>query len=152
MNRILSFGIMLFSFAMVILGYKPSDNPVSTGIIPAFELPKLSYQIVGVAAMLVGLTFIAMAGKANWAKTADKWLNIPAIYPVWFIIYEGLYTLSFLKGFINIFNSSQPAWIRYAVFYVGYALVFYILFIFIKYTPKRTQNANVKPVTKADLQ
>jgi hypothetical protein len=135
MNRILSFGVLLFSFALVMLGYQPSQTPVSTTFIPPFEFSLVEYRVIGLVAIFASLLFFIMAGKRTWSAIAEKWLNYPWLYPLWGTIFEGLYILGFLKGFVSIVKVSPPAWVVNTVFYFGFVLAIYIIYVFYKYAP-----------------
>jgi hypothetical protein len=119
------------------LGYQPAQKPVSSTILPVYQLPIAEYRIFGIAAVVISLVFLVMASKNNWSKFAENLLNNGAVYPIWFVIFYGLYIISFLKGFAGVVQISPPEWIVYTVFGFGYALVFYIPFVSFKYFPKK---------------
>jgi hypothetical protein len=119
MNRVMTFGVLLLAFASTMLGYQPQG----TG-----TLPMEWYQVLGVASLVVAVFFLVLAARKKWSDWGEGMLN-NRMYPVWVVMYVGLYIISFLKGFVGVVQAKQPNWIQYAVFIIGYTTVIYIIFI-----------------------
>jgi hypothetical protein len=136
MNRVVSFGVLVFFFAVVMLSFQPSAEPVSFVLsIPPF--PTWWYRVLGIAAIAISLAFLITAIRTKWSEKAEAWLANQVVYPIWFIIFEGLYTISFLKGIGTVIESSPPKWIVYLAFYFGFALFLYIPVIAFKHWPRK---------------
>ncbi len=135
MNRVMTFGILLFTFAMTILGYQVNPTDTSNFIVPL--MPHEFYQITGIIAVVISVFFLVLAARKKWSEWGEKILSGGTLYPIWFILYFGLYIISFLKGLVGIVGAKQPSWIMYPVFFIGYAAIFYIFIIVLKYWPKK---------------
>lgn len=134
MNRIVSFGVLLFSFALVMLAFQPEGKPV---VFTIPEFPAEWYRGLGIAAIVISLAFLIMATRTGWNETAENILANRLVYNVWLVIFEGIYILTFLKGYVEVHRASPPTWIDNIVFYFGFALVIYIPIIASKYSPKK---------------
>ncbi len=134
MNRIVSFGGLLFSFALVMLSFQPEGKPV---VFTIPEFPVEWYRGFGIAAIIMSLTFLITAAKKGWSEWAGNILDSRLLYGVSSIIYEGVYILSFLRGYIEVHKTSPPPWIDYTVFLFGIIVAAYIPMITLKFYPKK---------------
>lgn len=131
----MTFGVLLLAFASTMLGYQPQG----TG-----TLSMGWYRVLGVASLVVAVFFLALAAKKKWSEWGEDILS-NWLYPLWAVIFIGLYIISFLKGYVGVVQAKQPYWIQYSVFGIGYATVIYIAIIaFIKAPPlKRAKKKEI---------
>jgi len=141
MNKLVSFGVLLFSYALVMLAFQPGEPVRFT--IP--EFPTANYRVLGIIAIVLSLAFLVMATRKGWSEWAEKILGYRWVYGIWSIIFEGLYILSFLRGYIEVHKAALPVWLDNTVFYFGFALAVYIPIIVSKYYPKKKIDTNPPP-------
>ena len=141
MSRVTTFGVLLFTFATTMLGYVVKG----TGTLSAGW-----YRTLGVAALVIAVFFLALAARKKWADFGE-WLLNSWMYPIWMVIYFGLYIISFLKGYVGVVQAKQPDWIQYSVFFVGYAAMFYIAFMaFVKWPKPVRKQVKTIPDSKVE--
>jgi len=118
------------------LGFQPEGNMVTYTInIPV--PPVQVYWGFGIAAMVVSLLFLVIAIWTRWSEKVDKITSNPGVYYLWFVIFWGVYTISFIKGVGAVIETSPPTWIEHTAFFFGFALFLYIPIVFFKYFPKK---------------
>jgi amino acid transporter len=83
------------------------------------------YRTLGVGALAIAVFFLVLGARKKWSDFGDRLLN-SWMYPIWWVIYFGLYIISFLKGYVTVMQANQPDWIQYSVFFIGYAAMLYI--------------------------
>ncbi len=128
MNRSVSFGVLLLLFSLALLGIQPKGESITYTVnIPFFSIEQ--YRVMGMIAISLSLIFLIMAIRREWAEWAERILDRKgAFFPV-FIIFWGLYTISYIKGFAGVIEASPPAWLAGLVFYFGFAVFFFLAMI-----------------------
>lgn len=135
-KRLVSWGVLLFTFAMILLAYKPAESGWSysfdwTYHVPIVTMPNLGYWIVGVIAIGLSLVFIVGAFRNDWHEKIGKFVNEKAYYPG-FIVFWLVYIIGFIKGVGAVISISPPSWVVYLVFFYGLALFVIIPFMYFK--------------------
>ena len=128
-NRIASFAVLFFSFALLMLGFQP---PPGSPIIGFFgkelpiPVPSLgAYRVMGLIAIALSLFFIIVALRKKWSDNVESVvLGRNNLSYIMFIIFWLVSLASFIKGISGMVSSSPPAWIVDLVTYFGLALVF----------------------------
>ena len=83
-------------------------------------------KIVGTglgACLAMGIS--GMVG-AYASERAERILDRNAIFFPVFIIFYGLYTISYIKGFAGVVETSPPAWLSNLVFFFGFATFLFL--------------------------
>jgi hypothetical protein len=125
-NRLASWGLTLFSFAMILLAFKPADSGWSASFdwtyhVPIITIPNLGYWITGGIAVVLALFLIISAFPEKWSKRVEDFITERVDF-LWFIIYWFVFTVGYLKGIGSLISSSQANWLVGSVFFVGFAL------------------------------
>jgi hypothetical protein len=124
MNRSLSIGTLLLTFGLVLLGLRPTQQSIYG--VNIWTIPVVVNQVMGIIAFSGAIFFMIMAIRQGWSEKAEAWLRRPVVYYPSFVMFFGMYTVSYLKGIAAVFAASQPAWIEYISFYIGFAAFLYI--------------------------
>lgn len=133
---LVSWGVLLFSFAMILLAYKPADSGWSysfdwTYHVPIITMPNLGYWIMGAIAMGLSLFFMIGAFRNGWHEKIEKFVNGRAYYPG-FVVFWSVYTIGFIKGVGAVISLPPPSWIVYLVFFYGIVLFLLIPVMYFK--------------------
>jgi len=139
-NRMLSMGVLLFSFAALLFAFKPAENVWSFHFdehhfVPIVTMPNLGYWILGAIAIGMSLFFIIMAFRDSWSQRVETFISGVAHYP-WFVVFYFVYTMSFLNAVGKIVSIAPPEWIVYLFFYFGFLLFLLIPVICFLELPK----------------
>jgi len=125
MNRIVSFGVLLFLFSLALLGFQPKGESITYTInIPVFSIEH--YRVMGMIAIALSLIFLITAIRREWSEWAERILDRREIFFPVFVIFWFLYTISYIKGFAGIVETSPPAWLADLVFYFGFAVFLFL--------------------------
>ncbi len=135
-KRLVSWGVLLFSFAMILLAYEPADSGWSynfdwTYHVPIITMPNLGYWIMGGIAIGLSLFFMIGALRNGWHEKIEKFVHERAYYPG-FIVFWIVYIIGFIKGVGAVISLSPPSWIVYLVFFSGLVLFLLIPFMYFK--------------------
>ncbi len=124
-KNIISFGVLLLLFALTMFGFQPTqDNITYTIRIPVFSAEH--YRIIGTVAIALSLVTLFLSINKKWTEKTEKLIEKrPAFFPI-FMIFWGLYTISYLKGFAEIVSNSPPSWVSNLVFYSGFVVFLYL--------------------------
>ena len=127
MNRVVSFGVLLFVFSLTLLGFQPKGESITYTIsIPMFSIEH--YRVLGMIAIALSLISLIMALRREWSERVEKILDKREIFFPVFLVFWALYTISYIKGFAGVVEASPPAWLATLVFCFGFA-VFLLLAI-----------------------
>jgi hypothetical protein len=133
MNRNIAFGVLVFSFALVMLAFKPTGGTFTINI-P--ELPEEWYKYLGILSIIISLLFLLAPVKQQWSQTAENIFQNKWFYSLWIIIFEGLFIISFIKGYIGVHEVLVSDWLDRLIFYFGVAIAIYVPIISWIYFPK----------------
>ncbi len=136
-KRIVAWGVLLFSFAIISLGYLPEENGFSAGfnkeyLVPFITIPVLGYRIMGAIAVVVSLCLVISAFWGKWSNNIEEFV-IEKIHYLLFVIYWIVYIMGYLKGINAVISNSPPAWVVYLVFYPGFILFLLIPVLYVKW-------------------
>jgi hypothetical protein len=125
-KRIVSWSVLLFSFAIISLGYKPETNQWGFGYdsqfhVPFMTSPYIVYEIFGVVAIVLSLFFIIASFRKTWRERVEEFINTKAYYPS-FVIFWIVYILGYVKGISSVISISPPTWVVLLAFYYGFIL------------------------------
>jgi hypothetical protein len=145
-NRMVSFAVLLFSFAVAMLSYQPKAGvPIFTVYkefnVFAVVLPVQWYWGLGSIAIAGSLFLIVVAFRKKCREKVEevvtkRWY----LWYLWFIISFGTYLLTFLKGVGAVISVSPPSWIVYLVFYPGFVLFFAFFAVSMKDLSERNKS------------
>ena len=130
-KRIVSWGVLLFSFAVVSLGYKPERDQWGFGYDSHYHVPFLSspytfYEVLGTIAIVLSLFFIIASFRSKWRDGVEEFVTTKASYPS-FVVFSFVYVIGFLRGLGALISISPPIWIAYLVFYYG--IIMFVLLV-----------------------
>jgi len=147
-NRVVSFAVLLFSFAVTLFGFKAkTDTPIISYDrefhVPVVTLPAQAYWVVGAIAILGALFFMVAASKQKWREPVEAFVtkNPYAYYPG-FVVFWGVYAVTFLKGVGAVMLVSPQAWVVLLAFYFGFLLFMIIPIISFKERPRPENNVS----------
>jgi hypothetical protein len=135
MNRNVLFGSMLFSLAMIMLGFQTEGESIKWYFnmsIPSVDV----YRFIGVGSVILFLFFMVSTVSKKWSKWMEKQLEKPWVYLPWCLIFWLVYIFSCLKGLLSVYEANPPLWIVSGVGIIGMVIMVYIPFVVIKYHPK----------------
>jgi len=154
-NRAESLAVLLFSFAIALLGFKAkAGTPIISYNrqfhVPIVTLSVQSYWVLGTIAMLASLFFMVVAFRPNWDDGVTKFVkNNFLAYCAWYFIFLLVYAATWLKGIGVVVSVSSPAWIVDLVAIFGFVLFMCIFLLFHKGLPKLKKNrARTRKVAK----
>jgi hypothetical protein len=135
-NRMMSFAVLLFSFAVALLSFQPKAGTPTVSYnrelhVPVVTLPVQNYWALGAIVIAASLFFIVVAFRGKWHRRVEDFVDKRASYPV-FLIFWLLYVVTWLKGVVAILSISPPHWVVYLVLYFGFALIWVIPVLFVK--------------------
>lgn len=137
LKRSVSWGMLLFSFAMILLGMpKGSVWNVgfdSTHYVPTVTMPTTGYWIWGGVAGVLSLFLVISAFWENWSDDVEDFI-IKHTYldGSLFIIYLFTYIMGYLNGVGSLVSNLQPNWLVSSAFYAGFILFFLIPALYFK--------------------
>lgn len=152
-NRMMSFAVLLFSFAVALLGFQPKAGTPTISYnrefhVPVVKLPVQSYWALGVIVIVASLFFIVVAFRGKWHRRVEDFVDKRASYPA-FLIFWLVYVATWLKGVTAILAVSPPAWIVYLVLYFGFALIWVIPVLSVKrWSELKKNRSRTRKVTK----
>ena len=118
-NRMMSFAVLLFSFAVVLLGFQPKAGTPTASYnrefhVPVITPPVQTYWVVGSLVIAASLLFIIVACRQDWSKSVKKFMTQRAyIYLPVSLVFWLLYVVTWLKGVAAILSISPPHWVVY---------------------------------------
>ncbi len=135
-NRMMAFGVLLFSFALALFGFQQKTDAPTLSYdrdfhVPVMTFPVQTYWVIGAIAIAGSLFFMVLAFRKDWSEPVQNFMTRYIYLPVSLLLWL-LYTLTFLKGLAVILSISPPAWIVYLVFYSGFVLFLVIPVLFFK--------------------
>jgi hypothetical protein len=131
-NRMVSFAVLLFAFAVALLSYQPkAGTPIFSFnrefYVPVVTLPVQAYWVLGAIAIASSLFFIVVACRRKWREHVEKFLTEnPYSYSTGSLIFWLVYIVTWAKGVGAILSISRPAWIVYLVSVFGFVLIWFI--------------------------
>jgi len=131
-NRMMSFAVLLFSFAVALLGFQPKAGTPTASYnrefhVPVITPPVQTYWVVGSLVIAASLLFIIVACRQDWSKSVKTFMTQRAyIYLPVSLVFWLLYVVTWLKGVAAILSISPPHWVVYLVFYFGFVLIWFI--------------------------
>jgi hypothetical protein len=154
-KRLVSWGVLLFSFAIISFSYKPTTNEWGFGYnsryhIPFLKGPYIFYEILGVFAVIVSLVFIIASFRKKWSDRIEEYVSSKAYYPS-FVIFWLVYLIGFLNGVGHVVSISPPTWVVGIVFYFGFFLFLIIPFMYFKGFSEITRKKNKAKIPKYKL-
>lgn len=141
-RRTFSFAILLFSFAALSLGFKPTLgapflNWDKQFHVLAANLPLGGYRSIGMIALFVSLALILTSFNGNCADRLEKFVNENVqLYYLWFVLFWMVYLSTYLKTVGTIISAAPVGWIVYPAFWVGALIFISIPILFVKEAPK----------------
>jgi hypothetical protein len=146
-RQIVSWGVLLFSFSLLLLLYSPQVNYWSIGFdwtyyIPDISIPIFIYYILAAITGVFSMFFLISAFWQNWSNKTEQFILKNRIHILLFIIYWFSYIASYIKGVGSLIENSSEHWIVYMVFSLG--LVLFII-IPIHYLRWVNQQRKVRP-------
>ncbi len=136
-KKIVSWGVLLFSFSLIILTYIPKDDRFSWGFnwtyhIPEVYMPVLFYQITAAVAVVICLFLIISSFWEKWSTKVEEFI-VERLNLLLFVIYWSVYIISYLQGFSTLLEIGTPSWVIYFIFYPGYVLFLLIPVLYFKW-------------------
>lgn len=125
-KRLVSWGVLLFSFTMILVSYIPKDNGWSASYdstyhIPIVGIPVLGYQIMGGICGVISLFFVIAGFWERWSNILEEYILNKLSYLL-FIIYWLSYIMGYLKGVGSLVSNAQPTWLVEPAFFLGFIL------------------------------
>jgi hypothetical protein len=152
LKRSVSWGVLLFSFSMILLGM-PQGSGWSVGFdyihhVPIVTLPALGYWIWGGIAGAISLFLVISAFWENWSSNVEDFI-IKYLHLVLFIIYWFTYIIGYLNGVGSLVSNLQPHLAFSLFFYAGYLIfllipALYFKWLFSQKKQRRLASANPK--------
>jgi len=129
-KRIVAWGVLLFSFAMILLGM-PKGSGWSVGFdwtyhVPTVTMPAMGYWIWGGIAGVVSLFLVMSAFWETWSNNVEEFI-IKNLHGLLFVIYLFTYIIGYLKGVGSLVSNFQPNWLVSLAFYAGFVLFLIII-------------------------
>jgi hypothetical protein len=148
-KRIVSWAVLLFSFAIISFGYKSETNQWGVSfdnetIIPNISIPYIVYEVLGIIAIAVSIFFI-FASFYKWRETVEEWVNKKGYYPS-FIIFIVVYGIGFIRGLSAVISIEPPIWIRYLVLCFGLGLLVILIIWYVKGIAELKRQNLIQPV------
>lgn len=146
-KRMVSWGVTLFSFAMILLAYKPADDGWSwrfdrTYHVLIVTMPNLGYWIVGGIAVILSLFLVISGFWGKWSNRLEEFIiervDFPSFFIYWFVFIVG-----YLKGVASLVSSSQPNWLVESLSYCGVVLFFVIPAHYFKWSFARRKQRRI---------
>ena len=82
MSRVVSFGVLLFSLALAMLGFQPTGDSVTlTLTVPVFSAAY--YRVFGIIVIAICLILLVIASRPSWSDSIEKWLENRRVQFVW---------------------------------------------------------------------
>ena len=110
-KKSIMWGVLLFSFAMILLAYEPAASSVLS----------LVYRIMGGIAGVLSLFLVISAFWEKWSKTVEDFIKERLDFLL-FIIYWFVFIIGYLKGIGSLISNSQSNWLVESAFYGGFVL------------------------------
>ncbi len=147
-RRIVAWGVLLFSFAMILLGM-PKGSGWSVGFdwahyVPTVTMPAMVYWILGGIAGVVSLLLVISAFWGNWSNNVEDFI-IENLHGSLFIIYLFTYIIGYLKGVGSLVSNFQSNWLVTSAFYIGFILFLLIPALYYKWLFERKKQRRPAP-------
>lgn len=144
-KSIVSWAVLLFSFAMILLVYKPADSGWSYSFdrmyhVPIVTMPNVAYWIMGAIAVGLSLFFVVASLRSKWRGSVEDFVNTKAYYPS-FVVFISVYIIGFIKGLGAVMSISPPIWVGNLVFYYGLILFVLLVIMYFRGLPKLKSNS-----------
>lgn len=135
-RRIISWGILFFSLAVILLGGATDNTGFSYNSNNPYHLPiiissTLILRFVGIVSASLSLFFITSAFWGKWSDSIEKFVN-NKIYPHGYLLVWFVYLMSYLNGAVVLLSKSPPLWVGYLILYPGFAFIWVILIFYFK--------------------
>ena len=148
-SRTMSLGVLLFVFGLLMFGFKPAETGWDFYFdmqyhVPIVTIPMIGYWILGALALVLSLFFIIVAFNKKWSENIATFVTEKIHLPL-FVIYYGMYTVSFINAVGKVISLSPPVWIGTLSFSFGFALFLSIPVVYFKEMPKLKNRKQHKP-------
>jgi hypothetical protein len=140
-KRSVSWGVLLFSFAMISLAYTPKDSGWGwsfnwTYHVPEVNIPVLGYQIMGGIAVVISLFLVFSAFWEKWSDDVEKYI-MKKLHYLLFVIYWITYLLGYIRGIGSLVLNANPNWIVDTAFSIGFILFLLVPILYFKWLRMR---------------
>ena len=140
-QRIVSWGVLFSSLAMILLTYTPKEYVSGwsfnqTYYIPQLNIPSISYLIMGGILGVLSLFLVISAFWESWSNRVENFI-IEQEHEMLFILCWGSYIMGYFKWIGSLVSNSQPYWVVESAFYAGFILFLIIPIHYYKWLNQR---------------
>ena len=142
-KRSVTWGVLLFSFSMILLSYTPQMDKWSisfswTYYVPEFNIPILVYKIMAGISGTVSLFLVISAFWEKWSNNVEEFI-IKYTHTLIFVIYWFSFIMGYFKGVGSLITDSKEPWMIISFFYLGLILFLIIPAHYIKWLIQRNK-------------
>jgi hypothetical protein len=141
-KRSVSWGVLLFSFALISLGYKPPTDVWSFSFdkyfVPMLSTPYIVYEILGVIAIVGSFFLVISSFWSQWSTDIENFI-INKLHVVLFFVYWFVFSMGYLKAIAAISSISPPVWVNNLIGYAGYVLFLLIPALYSKWVNEQNR-------------
>jgi hypothetical protein len=111
LKKSVSYGLLLFSWSMILLAYKPADSGIAN----------LVYWIMGGIGGVLSLFLVISAFWEKWSKRVEDFIE-KQLDLLLFVILWSVFIVGYLQAIGSLVSSSQSNWLVESTFYAGFVL------------------------------